>query len=247
MELAENHRHLILRYLEGDCNVEEENQVEQQLKASPAFKRELRQMDGLLAALQAINKAKQVEKIKALYDGLSQEKGLQGKGMRLYKMIGLAAAAVVLLVVGYLSLFSGNGQKGLYEEFYHAYTHSPEARETNELEKNAYQLYKSAQYAASIPILEKLVEEGKPVDGVYLMLGSAYLETDQLTKAKEIFKKAGTGQGLMAREATWLLAMTYLKEGNKEELRKTLEVLNRDNGLYSKKAKKVLEALKKQN
>ncbi len=157
----------------------------------------------------------------------------------------IAAAAVFLLMMAAGWMYWNNQQpERLYQAYHEPYANealiatrsSAERPESKQLQK-ALSLQKAGDYQASIAKLRELLDAQPAHPLGSMMLGVAYLEEGQTEKAKELLMTVRINHELYYEEASWYLALAYLKDDQPSAARPILEELSRQEvGLYRDRA-----------
>ena len=174
----------------------------------------------------------------------------QNSNLSLFNRI--AAAILFVLVAGAVWLYWNNQQP---ERLYQAY-HEPYGDEAllatrsgnNSAESTAFQeilrLQKAGNYQSGIIQLQQYLAESPQHPLASMLLGVAYLENNQLSEAQQTLTTVRINHELYYEEASWYLALAYLKELKQAEAKPILEELsNQAAGQYRDQAKALLEEL----
>ena len=91
--------------------------------------------------------------------------------------------------------------------------------------------------------LKKIVDAGKaaPEQQYYLGLSRFFQQTPDYNAAISAFLQAQKGGWIGEDELTWLLALAYLKNNDKENAHKSLEILVAKNGFKADEARQLLK------
>lgn len=244
------------KYIDGLASEEEILQIKEQLKQSPAFRKEFMRLQAMKAMLKADERMEQKKELNALFDRVVQpklDKEAPPKRTKVIslKQIGLlAAAAIALLLVATVFLtpsqLSGNE---LYAAYYEPYPVSIERGEAveggeDELLQRAIEQYSLKNYPTAEKYLQqiitakyKLIQPNK----INMLLGNVMLIQGNTEAAIDHFKQIlTTAPNQYTQDAKWFLAMAYLK-ANQEELalQQLTEIANTMN-IYQVEAQKVL-------
>ena len=104
----------------------------------------------------------------------------------------------------------------------------------------AMTLYGKHEFPKAIELFEQRLKEFPKDNESYLYSGICYLELKDLTKAEENFKKARINSESFYPEATWYLALCYVRGGKMDQAKTLLQELTDSQNDYSLKAKELL-------
>jgi tetratricopeptide (TPR) repeat protein len=139
----------------------------------------------------------------------------------------------------------------LYETYYKPYPNvfDPSVRgdEHNEvatIRQKAFLAYQAGHYAAAADYFKRLepAESKLEQDNIRLYLGNCYLAMDSLDAAIRTLAQIDAGSHV-ASQATWYLAMAYLKAGTPDRAREVLQILAAEDGSYADRAHAILKQL----
>lgn len=161
-----------------------------------------------------------------------------------------AAATVLLLVVAGIYMF-GNKEATpdeLYAEYFAPYPNvfEPTVRGSEEATKRAFafQKYEEGEYAQAAALFEEITSEKKE-PGILLLLGNANLALGKTDAARNNFNDLIQMADSNAAAARWYLSLCYLRDGQLEQAKDTLEVVAKGDDAYSEKARQLINALPK--
>ncbi|MEL6919031.1 MAG: tetratricopeptide repeat protein, partial [Bacteroidota bacterium] len=157
-----------------------------------------------------------------------------------------AAASLVFLIglAVFFLLLNNGGQNDLFKDYYTPYPIEDTIRGTNEnrIDK-ASQSYARGEYKTAIPELNSLVSQFPDRTVLKLYLGNCYLGTDQEKEAIRVFEQIKKEDGYY-ENAQWYLALSYLKDNDKNKSIATLENIVSYNGALKERALALLKKLK---
>jgi len=161
----------------------------------------------------------------------------------------LAAAATVALLVVALTWMNNTALSNdqLFASNFEPYELGLTQRgDTEATLMTIEQLYSNGQYQEAIPLFETLIEENE--DLIYLQLGAGVskLANNQAQEALTHFEVIiDRGDLLFKDHAIWYSALAYLKLGNSQKAKSTLQILVDDTDAdYHKEAMKLSAQLK---
>ena len=172
-------------------------------------------------------------------DGVNET--TSGKRRYLY-MIGMAASFVLLFGVWQLFFTEPASAQELFAQNYKTYILSTPRGDSTADWRKIYAMYADQRY-------EEFINEVEDDKGKHRMqdfyLSMAYMETGQAKKAQSLLSELAKVQHPQFTDASiWYLALANLQLGNIEAAKIELERLNDFKGLYHRKAKKLLKAMK---
>ncbi len=159
------------------------------------------------------------------------------------------AAVVVIGAVGYFNWFRPMDNDALYTQFYAVYQNdiplnlrsSENTQPVNDAFESAVKSYSAGKFAASLPLFEAALVADPGNDAARFFAGIACLETKQWDKAAAFFETVRNGSESYASKATWYLALSCLKKGEKEKARALLSELAENGGFKEYEAGQLLK------
>jgi tetratricopeptide (TPR) repeat protein len=106
---------------------------------------------------------------------------------------------------------------------------------------NAATLYNKKEYAAALPILQKIIIAKPQETSFTLATGVCYLQTLQYGDALKLFTEIENGNSVFKQQATWYKALTYLKQNKLSDCYNVLKTIPTDADKY----KEATELMKK--
>lgn len=158
----------------------------------------------------------------------------------------MAAAVLLFLSAGWFGYdaFFGVNTVELYASNYNPYPNTvyPITRSDtlNAIERQAFVAYEAKEYENAIAAFNTI---SNPENYISFYKAQAYLELDELDKAKELFKTNIKEVSNFIAESHWYLALIYLKEGDKIQSKKELKLLLEKHNYKRTEAKKLLNTL----
>ncbi|MEO1260013.1 MAG: tetratricopeptide repeat protein [Bacteroidota bacterium] len=262
MELN-NDQQIIERYFENDLNQEELTAFEKRLSEDAAFARAFEEEKELMEGIEAfgndqlriqldmihaeetgmVDTSKEVEPPK-IFDPFEVPKE-DGKVVNMVRRRWWLAAAVIGIGVVARWLFSTRkpNPQQLYAMFAVHNFDLTEMGDNEELLTQAEALLKNGKYAEALPLLDAYLETNPDQPKVRLNRGAALLENGQYTDALSVFQDIASDTPILANDAHWYTALTFLKQGDVENCKKALNQISGTSTKY-KDVNKLLEYLK---
>ena len=250
---------LIQGYLDRSLTEKELHEVEYRLKEEPALKSMHKEYSLLLKGIRYGHLQQKLETLKNLEATAAAKVSDKIEARQVFwepvaialrhlywQPIAIAACILLLVGVWFTMQPSLPANDRLYAEYFEPFD-SPGSGLTrgsdNEmtLKAQAYEAYDAGDYAQAAGLFEKaLLEKDDPI--MHLCLGNAYLKTGNAEKAGAAFQHILDKHGDLVTQATWYLALTYLKEGNLERTKASLWEISQSS-TYGEKARKLLKEL----
>lgn len=158
----------------------------------------------------------------------------------------IAATFTGILVTGlmiYLLLNTSSNE--IYNEYYKPYAVQDISRGQSNSEKygESFKLYNNKQYKQAITGFIALSEEASNTDDeVLLYLGNCYMNTDNFEMAIATFQLVEE-ESSFHTPSLWYLALSYLRQGDKNNAMNTLNKLISEHTIYDRPAKDLLKEL----
>lgn len=157
------------------------------------------------------------------------------------------AAASIVLLCGLGFYFTQNNSNALYEEYYHSYPNvvAPTVRGENkiDLKSEAFYEYDSGNYQKSLELFSKIYDAEKD-DYALFYKALSQMELQKTTEAIATFQQFDLGKNnAFTPFVKWYLALTYLKENQKEKAIPLLKSLSETDNPQQEMAQKLLSEL----
>ena len=161
------------------------------------------------------------------------------------------AAAIAILVIPSMAIYmyyNANQEQRLFKQNFETYSdaslsglRSASNSNENALITNGIRAYSSKDYDGSLLYFEKYLDENENAEMAFYA-GLSALEANQLQKAVDYLTVARINSEAYYLEATWYLALAYLKRNESEEARIILtELAKQNDDYYNKKAETLLK------
>jgi tetratricopeptide (TPR) repeat protein len=246
---------LIDQYLRGELDEATQEQVRARLSSDEAFAEELefqQEIKGFVAHREGRKKLE--EQLKQLRSEASKSGGsgsiaapatkeptakIVPLRRRILYVVGVAAAIAVVVFFAWPYLMPGS----LYDQFNdHQVLALQERGDLDELITEAETAFNDGDFEAAYTKLTEFSQSNGDDVRAQLALGIAALETDRLAEAKAIFASLSSGQSAVKDNASWYLALAYVKEGDLERARNILNGIP-EGTFWAGKAQELLEQL----
>lgn len=241
---SENTQKLIERFFENDLSEQELAAFQQRLAEDPRFAEAFQLEKELMEGIEAFGNEQLRQQLEAMHveetmkigptNGQAIEepgyaspfdpKPVDGKVIRMVGRRWWLAAAV--LGIGLLARWFFAENKPTTEQLYAIFAQHEfdftEMGTNDELLPRAEQLLKSQKYAEALPLLETYLTNHANDTQVKLAKGKSLLELGKYKEAMEVFSAIAEGNPVLADEAYWYQGLTYLKQGDVENCKKTM-------------------------
>lgn len=254
---------LIENYLKGELSGDALNDFERQLKASPDFAQEVQLHRELYSHFndevpdyqldnekkQVINDYAQSEEVQAFQAKLKaakqnfnkKEVSVKPTKVRSLRWIYAVAASILLLIGGYFLI---NQNSTIQPNDLYASVSTHEKLSTTEMGTNSETLqiieknFNQKNYAEVLTVLPDFLNTLPETDKNYYKLlcskGIAELETNQYEKALQTFERLANSDAIIAPQGKWYTVLTYLKKGDTQKFKATLEEYIKQGYIYKK-------------
>jgi len=253
---------LIEDYLLQRLSTEQNLAFEQQLKNDPPLVKDLElhnlllqgiELEGKLTKfskhLNTLKTASSSEHISNLVVAKRQATGKTGASVKTIQRWIAGAAAVILLLVGSYWYLNDDSTESLYNKYYQVYPGSVQKSivrgdTSYTLEEQAMQAYEGRNYQRAAALITSVIQT-KPEDPDWpFYLGISYLELNDFKQAERYLKISATNpRSMYIKQAQWYLALSYVKNNQNAQAKEILNNLKLQTGVYSDKAKQLVEHL----
>ena len=249
MPEADKEYEMIIKYLDGDLNEEEQLAFNQLMNSSEEFRKELRNTEEIIASLKVSDRVDRFRMVKETFAEFESEYGRQVKNWSkgVYWLSGLAAS-FALLIVGYIYFFADAEQsrsQEIFAQYYEAFPIDQGSIRNEEANLNlGLQLYMKGQYSEAIPHLEALVEHDSATAN-FIYLSNAYLATKEFAQAEELLKNldSESQNTVMSRYRKWYLCLALLAQDKINEAKAELSGLAETSGIYQEESQEIMDRL----
>lgn len=251
MEEKEIDLELLERFIEGQLSNEENAAIEERLVNDPEFNALKEDFESMRDGVFAVGQKSLMTKISGweedLDNPLAGNERVAGRQISLNTYLKWAAVLIVG-AVGFLVWYSGNGQrnKRVYNEYFTVYGNLivPNVRGEDELtaEEEAFVAYDNGDYERAAGLFTKLPDY-KAKEHLTFYKGLAHMANKEFEQAVLDLKELKGKSGDFRTQATWYLALCYLRLGDREEASKLLNELIQENSSYKDRALEVLNKM----
>ncbi len=241
---------IIERDINGELSKEEAKWVKNRIKTNFQFAEEYKlqlEIDEAISENEIIDLR---ENLKNIFEQKTDSKrGIIRRMISFddYVRPAVAAAVLVALVIAGILLFSTSKNytnNQLFTMNYESISAISNTRSVNnnsdQLMKNAFQLYEQKQFIEAIEIF-KNYESDKLVQ---FFLGISYIEIDQYQNASFVFSNIlNDNNNLFTEESRWYLGLCYLKLNQTQKAKDIFNKIANSNSINKIKAEKILKSL----
>ncbi len=237
----------VINYEDGQMEANELKAFEEALRQDIALQADLKLYKSIKGTLQSeLAPDKEDAEFKANLSQFTQEHFKQKTAKPTAKIIAFSKIwyAAAVLVIGLLVWAPWNNN--LYSKYNDTemVSFAERGNNTETLLLEATDAYNSEQYSKAEAILSTLVEEDPKNDMLRFYLGVAQLKSDieDVSMVRSNLLIVANNHSLLKYDATFFMALSYLKEKNKEECIVWLNKIPQDAGVYDK-AQELLKKL----
>lgn len=246
MSISEEQYQLIVKHIDQTLSDQEQQQFDLQVTESEAFRKELEQMQVLIAGVKAVEKAEEIAHIKDAFATFDQErKPVQKRSRRKLFQLGVAASVILMVCLAYFLRYAAAPDPvAIYDHYYEVFPASAETR-SGKRSLEALRSYENGQYKAAIPLMEALVQDS--IDAVFpIYLANAYLQVDDPENAILVLEKgySASDTAYSTQYYRWYLGLAWLKAGDQRRAREVFTRLSQQEGIYRQESKEILEQLR---
>jgi len=206
------------------------------------FKKEEAELEPLLAKLgdEFILQENQIDKQTTETVTEPQKQAKPGLVKRLFPIVGLAAAAAILLF-----LFIPKQQNKLFAKHFKLPTLQTKMSPSDDLTTfdKANKAYKSKNYKEAVVLYNQSLKEDLNNPKALLYKGGAELELNKGDAALNTFKQLANSHPKYANITNWYIALSHLKKGDQEKAKSTLKLITKEDKEYYNKAQQLLKEI----
>jgi Tfp pilus assembly protein PilF len=230
-------------YFNHRLTEEDRKQFEERLKSDEPFAKEVKEHALLINALDETKADKLLLRFNELEDELNKVKS---KKFNLSVYVRWAASIALIAVLSFLVYLSNNHAKeDLFLAYYTAYPNveSPVSRsEANQ--QDVWLFYEQGNFAEASKLFNRNITKNKEDLTSWFYLGICELEQNKIREAENALKNViAQKDSKYFEQATWYMALCYLKAQEKDKTKRELERIINTNSSYSAQAKELLKRL----
>lgn len=229
---------LIDNYFEGTLNPDEKTLFNRLVKSDPDFAKQVNFQKNVKIALTLKSREELKSQLKEHEKSLSKQ--------RIFNRKWLAIAASIIILFGLFFIFQSTPDSSdLYAKFFSPYpnTVAPIVRGENENSKEmrAFKAYELEKYDKSAKLFNDVfLKENKEYIRFYEAI--SLMADEQFSSSELILRNYPWLE--YSEKANWYLALNYLQSDQKENAKKLLIQIKKENSYKAKSAKKLLHDLK---
>ena len=260
-------KELLDKYVNRELNANEEEQLKILIKEDPEFRKAFVREKAMEAAVKARKKAELRKELRSMVktaraNQKTEQKETEEQQPKKAKVISLQrkrivmaiAASVTLLMVSYFAFMNqATDYDSLYADNYRVYRYGLQMNRGDEGAARAGEsAYMEGDYQKAIPLFNEALKKtdqeldsiGFSKDMLNVYMGNAYMNTGDYQNAVDVFEKVlKNNESSFKQDASWYLALSYLKLGEKVKAKALLQQISNTKSIYTKDAQKLVEAL----
>ncbi len=249
----ENDIALIESYLQGELDADKRTEVEKRLAEDSDFSLLLEDTRLMVEGLSKLKHKHLLKRMDKLEADLGNPLEARKEARVVYWTVQRVAAAFIgLAVVATVSWFalSGGGESdksGLYQEYFTAYENVivPKVRteEDPTLLVRTFSAYDEGNYAKATELFDELLATDERVF-VRFYGAIAYMEAGETGTTIDLLQGVINEHGDFETQATWYLALNYIKREEYDNAKSLLEELAGSSTSYQTKAQELLKKMR---
>ncbi len=235
----------IIRYVDGEMDTEERKSFEAEILLDLELKTETKLYQSVKATLKAdLGSDAKDQAFKANLKEINQKHFAKNQKKTGAKIIAFSKVwyAAAVLVIGLLIWAPWN--TNLYDKYADTQMVSFAERGNNDTQnlQQATDAFNAGKYTDATNILAPLLEKKPEDDMLRFYFAVAELENNKVAVARENLSEVYAGESVFKYDAAFYIALSYLKQKNKEECKVWLAKIPADTDVYAK-AQKLLKDL----
>jgi hypothetical protein len=150
----------------------------------------------------------------------------------------------------YTLFYTASSPQKVFEAYYTPFQVTGETRAANgritaAISPELVRFYTNNDYENAIPILESTLKQYPTDSKAMLMLSCAYIQSNRAVMAEKILRTpiSENDSLLFSETFKWYLALAILKQNRTADARTVLQQIHNENGLYSARAKEIIDLL----
>ena len=216
------------KHLRGELTGLEQKALEAQLEADSSLRDELEFHRGLHQAVGDKRLDYFQELVKESEQNYFKQAGKKKFSTKNFRRIAAVAVLVIMATIGYFAFSSQPSPDTLFATYFEPYQ-SPGTFRSEDLTSFDQDFilglarYDEGQYAEAAQSFTKTLEKTPEKDIAVFLRGVSYLATNQAEQAERDFQAViADEQSLFVEQARWYLSLLYLKQGEPDKARKSL-------------------------
>ncbi|MFT4661693.1 MAG: tetratricopeptide (TPR) repeat protein [Patiriisocius sp.] len=225
----------IERYVNDQMNEVEKSAFKNKLKADDKLQEEVKvYSDVVLNLKRKYENIDEVNKLKLTLANKGNEYFKEdggGKIIHLKKYLMAAAAIAAIFVVGF---FIFGPKESLYDQY--AQFNPVNVQVKGDLDQDlvdGVRKYNAKEFLESDKFLRSYLKNYPEDVQIHFVMGSSYMQQEKHDNALIIFGSDIIQNSIFKYKADWYIALIYLKQGNTEECKKILNLINQNSSYYS--------------
>lgn len=247
-----NKEYLIQKYFKNSLSADEKKQFLELQKSDADFGRAIAEYEDLQAAILEDERLEMKKRLANLENNRSEKGGILPKRkFSSRQMWQWAAAATILLVIGFFAIFpftDNADSTDLYATYFEPYPNAVQpvvrGEQPENLREAAFLAYENGEYQAAVQQFEALVKSAFSTEN-QLYYALSLQNAGQLDNALKNLLSLKNVESSFRPQILWYTALIYLKKGDKNKARQYLNSLQKTDGKY--KEKEAAELLNKLN
>ena len=219
-ELSAEELAYISQYLNGELDATEQAAFEQRLQTERVLQQKINEVKALLIGIREANMA---DRLSAWHEA-AYSAGMGGRGAQvkpLYRRWWVAAAVAAMVLFGIWWGLSKPSDERLYRAYFVPDAGLPVAMGGRDTAHYAFYdgmiSYKEGKYTDALAKWTPMAQATDMTDTLRYFSGMAYMGLDQPAQAVEqLLSVASDRRSTFYKEATWYLALCYLRQGERK-------------------------------
>ncbi len=228
----------IARYAEGLMETTERQLFEAALNSDPALQEQLALYHEVHSKMSGqFGRNKEQEALQATLQSMRQEFFPQQAGARVVRLRFYLRSAVAVAAIAIIALFVWQPWKtDLYQEYSETRMIASVERggETDSILQQATVVFNKKDFTQAAKLLAMVTIKEPDNSFAAFYYGVALMQTGRTEEARKMFTQLFDGSSAFKYEAAFYMALSYLKEKDRENCARWLERINADAGNYQK-------------
>ena len=252
MDKKKNYTRIIDRYLDGDLNGLELQELEKELDSSPELRKELqlqREINAALAEKEVLDLRAQLKVIHRSLEPVPERNMARKLVHSKWTRIAVASFVLIIAIAALTGNFTGNriNYNRIFDKYYETYKPLNVRSGFGEIDKmyrNALTAYQNEDYGKALVLFEEVLEIDQSRMEANLMTGVSNMELDEYEEASNSFRKViNHNDNLFIDHAEWYIGFCYINTDNTDKAIEQFAKIASGNSLNKDKAKKILRKI----